>query len=66
MMGKHKYPIGYKFNKLTIIEYLGKLDNNNHTYYKCECECGKIIKILSQHIQVQKSCGCAKRTMKTL
>lgn len=67
-MGKHKYPIGYKFNKLTIIEFLGKDGNNDgtHCYYKCQCECGKVVKILSQHIQVQKSCGCAPREMKKL
>ncbi len=65
-MGKNKYPVGYKFNKLTIIEFLGCLDNKHHAYYKCQCECGKIITILTQHIQVQKSCGCAPREMKKL
>lgn len=66
-MGKPKYPIGYKFNKLTVIEFLGSNENSNHhSYYKCQCECGKVVKILSQHIQVQKSCGCAPREMKKL
>lgn len=66
-MGKNKYPIGYKFNKLTILEYLGaRGDKHRHTYYRCQCECGKVIDILSQHIQVQKSCGCAPRQMKKL
>ncbi len=66
-MGKHKYPIGYKFNKLTIIEYLGRISQDpKHNFYKCECECGKTIVIRSQYIQVQKSCGCAPRTMRQL
>lgn len=66
-MGKHKYPIGYKFNKLTIIEFLGRMDNtSNHSYYKCRCECGKIVNILTQHITIQKSCGCAPRKMRKL
>ena len=64
-MTKHKYPIGYKFNKLTIIEYLG-IKNNHHSYYRCQCECGKVIDILSHHIQVQKSCGCAPREPRQL
>jgi len=66
-MAKPKYPVGYKFNKLTILEFLGRMDNtSSHSYYKCQCECGKVINILSQHIQVQKSCGCAPREMKKI
>lgn len=66
-MPKHKYPIGYKFNKLTILEFLGvKKKGTRHSYYRCQCECGKIIDILSQHIQIQKSCGCAPREPRQL
>lgn len=66
-MAKQKYPIGYKFNKLIIIEFLGRIkENDNHSYYKCQCECGKIINVLSQHIQIQKSCGCAPREMRKI
>ena len=66
-MGKPKYPIGYKFNKLTIIEFLGRMGNTSrHSYYKCQCECGKTVNVLSHHIQVQKSCGCAPREMRKL
>ena len=32
-MNKNKYPIGFKFNKLTIIDYL----ENNRCLCKCEC-----------------------------
>lgn len=59
-MAKNKYPIGYKFNNLTIIEYLGQIDNTNHCFYKCRCKCGKIIKIRTQQINIQKSCGCER------
>ena len=66
-MARNKYPIGYKFNKLTILEYLGRMGNKpNHSYYKCQCECGKINNVLTQHIQIQKSCGCAPREMRKL
>lgn len=59
-MSKKKYPVGYKFNKLTVLEYMGSMDKdkNNHCFYKCRCECGKTIYIRTQQINVQKSCGC--------
>ena len=59
-MAKNKYPIGYKFNNLTILEFLGTIGNDNHCFYKCRCQCGKIIKIRSQQINIQKSCRCIK------
>lgn len=66
-MGKPKYPVGYKFNKLTVLEFMGRMDStSNHSYYKCQCECGKIIRVLSHNIQIQKSCGCAPREMRKL
>lgn len=61
-MAKSKYSIGYKFNNITIIEYLGELKKGTqHCYYKCRCKCGKEINILSQHIKYQKNCGCSSR-----
>ena len=36
-------------------------DKNKHCFYKCQCECGKIIYIRTQQINVQKSCGCCTR-----
>ena len=57
-MSKNKYPKNYKFNSLTIIDFIGQLDNSNHSFYKCKCDCGKIINIRTQQINIQKSCGC--------
>ena len=59
-MAKNKYPVGYKFNYLTILEYCGKEKNSNHCFYKCKCDCGNIITIRTQAINKQKSCGCYK------
>lgn len=56
---KHKYSKGYKFNDLMVLEFLGKIKNENHTFYKCICKCGKEVIIRSQQINIQKSCGCA-------
>lgn len=59
---KRKYPDGYKFNKLTIIDYLGRAKSKGkHSFYKCQCDCGNIINIRTQQINVQKSCGCCTR-----
>lgn len=61
-MGRNRFPIGLKFHHLTVIEYLGSQgDKNRHTRYKCLCDCGKEVIVLSQHIGKQKSCGCAPR-----
>ena len=57
-MTKAKYLPNYKFNHLTVIEFIGRLDDNNHSFYKCQCDCGKIINIRTQQINIQKSCGC--------
>lgn len=55
---KHKDLTGVKFGRLTVLEDLGKIDNQY--FCKCKCECGsiKIIKsklLISKHT---KSCGC--------
>lgn len=61
-MGRNKFPIGLKFNHLTIVEYLGSQgDKNRHTRYRCICDCGKTVDVLAQYIGKQKSCGCAPR-----
>jgi hypothetical protein len=51
--------IGIKFNKLTVIKYIGKVINNSFVW-ECKCDCGKIIQVpivrlTSGHTQ---SCGC--------
>lgn len=48
-MKNNKYPIGYEFNNLTVIEYLGQIKKcDNHSYYKCQCSCGKTTNIALQ------------------
>lgn len=54
-------PIGETFNRLTIVEDMGRVGNKY--YVKCRCECGTIKEfredsVKSGHI---KSCGCYKR-----
>ncbi|MCB1711077.1 MAG: hypothetical protein KDH96_00925 [Candidatus Riesia sp.] len=56
---------GQKFNMLTVIE-LDRIENNK-SYYKCICDCGKIVTARSDHIQDSRnvSCGCYKREIHT-
>lgn len=52
--------INYKFNKLTLIENLNKIDKNNSKLALFKCDCGNIkemvfTQVFNNHI---KSCGC--------
>jgi hypothetical protein len=50
--------IGQKFNRLTILEYVGSL--KGRPVVKAECDCGAIKKYLLKNIKRNntKSCGC--------
>lgn len=52
---------GQVFNKLTVLEYAGKVERNR-ALWKCICECGrfKIIRASSLVNGDTKSCGCLK------
>lgn len=54
--------IGQKFNRLTIIEYVGKTDTRTHRVM-VECECGVIKEATYNNLKsgVLKSCGCLVR-----
>lgn len=61
--------VGKKFDRLTVIEDVGKIivDNSNikRSCVKCKCDCGKEVivkKTLLTHNKV-KSCGCLKREL---
>jgi hypothetical protein len=53
--------IGNKFNKLTLVEILGK--NKHGTVVRCLCDCGNTTDVLFQTISHGRvmSCGCIKR-----
>lgn len=57
-----------KFNRLTVIEYVG-LDKNFKRLWKCKCDCGREIVVDTSSLTTgnTKSCGCYKNEMiKTL
>lgn len=53
----YKDLVGKRFGMLEVMEKVGT-DNNSHVMYLCKCDCGNIKTMLSNHIQISKSCGC--------
>ena len=58
--------VGEKFGQLAVLEFLRtepKKGNVNSYFYRCRCQCGKIVemtrwKLITDHT---KSCGCRKK-----
>lgn len=52
---------GTRFNRLTIISFIGSEKGNRK--YRCKCECGNIIDVLACHLKSghTKSCGCLNK-----
>jgi len=53
--------VGFKFEKLTIINLLNERNNHNKLLVECQCDCGKIVKVTINNLGGQtSSCGCFK------
>lgn len=52
--------IGYRFNNLTVIEFLGsnEVSGRKRISWLCRCDCGKTIPVDSGKINYTESCGC--------
>ena len=61
-MSKFRDLTGMKFGRLTVIKFSHK-DKAHRTYWKCKCECGNQIIVLSGNLKKEntKSCGCLHR-----
>ena len=55
--------IGQQFNKLTVIARVGS-DHRGEAMWKCRCECGNEINVLSSNLRKNHttSCGCERRS----
>lgn len=51
---------GQKFGKLTVIEPINRMSNEEHIIYKCQCECGNTTNVIGYNLTrgLTKSCGC--------
>lgn len=47
---------GEKFGSLTVLNRV--ISDDKRTYWKCQCDCGKIITIRGDTLKQQYSCGC--------
>lgn len=68
---KHKSEnlVGCRFERLTVLEFVGVVSPSRNLSYKCICECGKIIITTASNLRLgkTKSCGClSKERIKTL
>ena len=55
--------LGKKFNRLTVVKYLGLKKYQKH-WWLCECECGGLIELPTSGITSNtptKSCGCLRK-----
>jgi len=59
--------IGRTFGKYKVLDF-ACVDESNKTRWVCQCECGKIVDVLGNNLRrgLSQSCGCAKKTKKTL
>lgn len=56
-----------KYGRLTIIEDTGKRSNSRCIIYKCLCDCGNYLEVISNSLYSgnTKSCGCLHREVIT-
>lgn len=56
--------IGKRFGRLTVIEYMGKMNKNSSLkYWKCRCDCGNEVIVGQTELQSgeSQSCGCYQK-----
>lgn len=59
---KSKNLVGQRFERLLVLEKTNKKDKHGTTYYKCKCDCGKEIEVLSTLLTSghKRSCNCLR------
>ncbi len=60
-MRKLEIKTGDKYNKLTAIKFVKKINSGQYWLFKCECGKEKVIYIHSVKTGITKSCGCIRR-----
>lgn len=53
---------GKRFDRLIVIEKLGRINSTPYIYWKCLCNCGKVIQVITASLinGNTKSCGCIR------
>lgn len=62
-MSKKLNLVNKKFNRLEVLAYNGT--KNQHSIWKCKCDCGSIIIVKGIHLKSghSKSCGCLEKEL---
>lgn len=65
-MSKFENLVGKEFNRLKVIEYVGKT-NHRVSVYICQCVCGQKVTVRADRLKagIVKSCGCLQREIAT-
>ncbi len=54
--------VGHRFGRLVVLEYIGFSKSAWASYWKCRCDCGKVVpvsgKAMARSTGSTKSCGC--------
>ena len=60
-MAPRKNKVGKKFNRLTVLEFIGRVSGGK-ALYKCQCDCGKYTEVRGDNLKHGgvKSCGCLR------
>jgi hypothetical protein len=54
----HKYEVGQKFGRWTLIQRLG-YQGGNYSKWRVRCECGFTDDVVASNVTTGKSMGCA-------
>jgi len=59
-LGRRMDLVGEKYNKLTVVSYSHKTENNSMAFYNCVCDCGGTTTVAHGALRsgTTKSCGC--------
>lgn len=60
--GRRMDLVGQKYNKLTVVSYSHKTENNSMAFYNCACDCGNTTTVAHGALRSgkTKSCGCIR------
>jgi hypothetical protein len=59
-LGRRMDLVGEKYNKLTVVSYSHRTENNSMSFYNCICDCGETTTVAHGALRSgsTKSCGC--------
>lgn len=53
-------PTGHRNGRLVIIEFVRDPKKPKHPFYRCQCDCGRTVKVNRANLRRTHSCGCLR------